>query len=49
MEDNVADVLTRHGDTEGDDYSTRLSLTIKSLDRALHNINNDVRWTSRVE
>jgi hypothetical protein len=46
--DNVADVLTRSEDTGSEDYSTRRRLTLKALDRALDNINHDVRWTSRL-
>lgn len=47
-DDNVADVLTRHEDTASQDYHTRRLLTMKALDRAVTNIDNDIRWTSRI-
>ena len=47
-EDNVADVLTRHGDCESYDYNTRLELTKTALNRALDNLNQNLRWTPRL-
>lgn len=46
-EDNVADVLSRAGDPNSPDYKSRLQLSIKVLDTAWKNANDNIRWTPR--